>query len=461
MSPLELFRRNNKVMMTGLIMLAMFAFVVLPAVTVYMRRSGPGVSDPVLAEFNGVSLTASRVNGFTQQHYKTVRYLERLAEETMRRGGTPQVVGFNYDQRTQSVQAVGINGSPSDEMSIRTLQFAAEAEEQGFELDDTALRNWLEMYTGGTFSDREIFALLRNETNNSMGQFQLYDMLRKQLLSNLYFRGASATVSRGQFPLQSPLDHWHNFLRLNQKATVDTYAVLVNDFVDKVDATPTPSEINAVYEDGKDRYPFDQSPDPGFRRYDSAKFEFVVADLESFRETELAKLSDEEIKAEYERQIMGGAFKLPEEAPIEEEAEVEEAEVEMKSDEGDANEAKPNEPKEADEPKESEPVSEKSDKPAELNEPAEASGDDKPAEDAKPEMKEAEEVKGESTSEPAEEPAKEDAPAKEEESDPAAGRTFAWRCTVCGHIEYVDELPEDFICPICGVGRDLFERIEL
>ena len=29
------------------------------------------------------------------------------------------------------------------------------------------------------------------------------------------------------------------------------------------------------------------------------------------------------------------------------------------------------------------------------------------------------------------------------------------------HIEYVDELPEDFICPICGVGRDLFERIEL
>lgn len=52
-----------------------------------------------------------------------------------------------------------------------------------------------------------------------------------------------------------------------------------------------------------------------------------------------------------------------------------------------------------------------------------------------------------------------DATAKAE--DPAAGRTFAWQCTICGHIEYVDELPEDFVCPICGVGRDLFERIEL
>ncbi|WP_139653502.1 flavin reductase [Raoultibacter phocaeensis] len=38
---------------------------------------------------------------------------------------------------------------------------------------------------------------------------------------------------------------------------------------------------------------------------------------------------------------------------------------------------------------------------------------------------------------------------------------IAWRCTVCGHIEEVDELPEDFICPVCGVGRELFERIEL
>lgn len=38
---------------------------------------------------------------------------------------------------------------------------------------------------------------------------------------------------------------------------------------------------------------------------------------------------------------------------------------------------------------------------------------------------------------------------------------YAWRCTVCGHIEEVDELPDDFVCPVCGVGKDMFERIEL
>lgn len=48
-------------------------------------------------------------------------------------------------------------------------------------------------------------------------------------------------------------------------------------------------------------------------------------------------------------------------------------------------------------------------------------------------------------------------------AEPASGEKpkYAWRCTICGHIEYVDELPDDFTCPLCGVGKELFERIEL
>ncbi|QEF96780.1 hypothetical protein Mal15_08100 [Stieleria maiorica] len=320
MSPLELFRRNQKVTMTFLILLAMFAFVVLPTVSEYMRRSGPGMTDPVLAEFNGVSLTASRVNGFTQKHYATVQYLRKLAEETMRRGGTPKVPGFVYDQQSNQIQSVGINGSPSDDMSVRTMQFAAEAQKQGFELDDTSLAIWLEQFTDGTMSEREMFALLRRETNNQMGQYQLYDMLRKQLLSALYFRGASATVARGQFPLQSPLDHWNNFLKLNQKATVNAYGVLVNDYVDETDANPSESDVVTVYEAGKDRYPSDQSPEPGFRRRETASFEYLLGELQAFRDAEVAKLSEEEIKAEYERRKAGGAFQLPPDVVIEPEA---------------------------------------------------------------------------------------------------------------------------------------------
>ncbi|WP_242369403.1 flavin reductase [Adlercreutzia muris] len=48
-------------------------------------------------------------------------------------------------------------------------------------------------------------------------------------------------------------------------------------------------------------------------------------------------------------------------------------------------------------------------------------------------------------------------------SAPDAGKRIAWRCTICGYIEegYPDGLPADYMCPICGAGRDFFERVEL
>lgn len=43
------------------------------------------------------------------------------------------------------------------------------------------------------------------------------------------------------------------------------------------------------------------------------------------------------------------------------------------------------------------------------------------------------------------------------------GKKYGWRCTVCGYIEegYPDGLPEDYTCPVCGVGPEMFERVEL
>lgn len=35
-----------------------------------------------------------------------------------------------------------------------------------------------------------------------------------------------------------------------------------------------------------------------------------------------------------------------------------------------------------------------------------------------------------------------------------------YRCKVCGHVENVSELPEGYVCPVCGVGPEMFERVE-
>lgn len=36
------------------------------------------------------------------------------------------------------------------------------------------------------------------------------------------------------------------------------------------------------------------------------------------------------------------------------------------------------------------------------------------------------------------------------------GKT-AWVCTICGYVYYGETLPDNYVCPICGVGPELFE----
>ena len=45
-----------------------------------------------------------------------------------------------------------------------------------------------------------------------------------------------------------------------------------------------------------------------------------------------------------------------------------------------------------------------------------------------------------------------------EEAAPAAA-AVQWKCKVCGYVYEGEELPEDYTCPVCGVGPDQFERI--
>lgn len=36
----------------------------------------------------------------------------------------------------------------------------------------------------------------------------------------------------------------------------------------------------------------------------------------------------------------------------------------------------------------------------------------------------------------------------------------AWVCTVCGYVYYGDEVPDDYKCPLCGLGKKYFKKKE-
>ncbi len=43
---------------------------------------------------------------------------------------------------------------------------------------------------------------------------------------------------------------------------------------------------------------------------------------------------------------------------------------------------------------------------------------------------------------------------------PEASAKTGWRCKICGYIYEGEELPPDFVCPLCKHGAEDFERIE-
>ncbi|MEO9593659.1 hypothetical protein [Rhodopirellula bahusiensis] len=403
-SPFEIFRRNLKPLMVLLTLLALFAFVVLPALDTYLRRGGGGNSDPVAAEYDGITLTQSRVARTTQQHRAVVGFLSDLGQETMRRGGVPQVPGFQFDQESGQIQSIGIDANPSEEATINSMRFYSEAKKAGFQLDDTSVRNWLSRYTDGLLSDNEISSMLMQFTKNQMGPIQLYEQLRMHLLADLYQRSAMVGLMNGRMPVSTPLAQWRNFLKTNQSATINAYGVLVEEYIDQTDDSPSQSQITEVYEAGKDllAYPDDQDPEPKFRRPDSAKIEYLVADLNDFVEREKAKLSEEQIRAEYERRLAGGDFQLPVEEAEEATAELEAMEAETAA--GEEREAVEEETPEAEteEPAAEEMTEETAETETET-EPASEETSETPAEESP-----SEETPAEEAAEDAGEPATED-----------------------------------------------------
>lgn len=39
-----------------------------------------------------------------------------------------------------------------------------------------------------------------------------------------------------------------------------------------------------------------------------------------------------------------------------------------------------------------------------------------------------------------------------------ANNQTAWVCTACGYVYYGEEIPDDYKCPLCGLGKEFFKK---
>lgn len=320
-SPLELFRKKQKVLMVPLTILAMFAFIVMDQLkpeqfppimgmlifgTLFWYLGKDRGKGTLFAAFGivigfflgymyiprpGAAMVVRSTAGDIDQRefQELVRnrqlanqfvirtYFESLPEEERERAQPPRGALFGFGRDTE------------DDIILEFL-FRKEAEKMNLVVSDDAITQYISRYTNNKLS-RDAF----QKACQSMGmtEGQVYDVLRSQLQARLAFQMLRPEVSL------TPDQYWNFYKKFNVRQELELVALPVKEFEDQVPA-PTEAEKKAFFENYKSVFPNEKGPGtPGLRQPQKVQVEYLMAD---FEETEklVPPVTDAEIKTFYE-----------------------------------------------------------------------------------------------------------------------------------------------------------------
>jgi hypothetical protein len=296
--------------MAILVGVALLAFVIAPALQSVIDRSyqnmaaGSGAKK-TLVSWRGASVNGEQAQRLLQKNYQCQSFLQRVASEVIKGGGSPKVPGFRSDGRS-----IDLGLTPNNQIAVlRSQILAAKAKEMGIDFDDSAVDSYLRAFTDGRITTQRFSEMMREQ--DKLSRFDLYQFLKTEFAANVIEKAAMAGLTDGSMPVLTPGKNWQMFLRFRQRARIEAFPVLVDDFLPQVTGTPSDSDLQALFDAGKER-PADRfRPEPGFLRRYAADLEFVSGSLEKFVAAEQSKLTEEQILKAYEERVKEGRFQVP------------------------------------------------------------------------------------------------------------------------------------------------------
>ncbi|MFM8291491.1 MAG: hypothetical protein ACKOC4_07305 [Planctomycetia bacterium] len=273
----DVFRRNQRLALAALAIMAMVAFFILPP---FLQMGGGSLGrDPVVVSWQGGELLESDVERAVAMRAVLNRF---LAESAAASGRDPARMGL----------------LPDDERSIvRTAVLAREAAANGIVISDAAINDFLAQWTNNLVRQDQFDQIIGRLRVGPMGvsQHDLFEALRTVLAA----RNMQMLFQSG-FAGDPPGWRWDFFRRLEQSATVEAVPVVVESLAT---AVPAPGEqtLRSFFEQYKDDLPESRSANPGFREPHRAKFQYLVAKRESFEGEAAKQVTDEQIAEYYEK----------------------------------------------------------------------------------------------------------------------------------------------------------------
>jgi hypothetical protein len=361
-SSFHLFRRNQKLMLAILTLLAMFAFVFLDPLFKYVGGN-PAPADPVVVETKYGGLKASEIQRLVSSRRLVDQFLTMVTGTAVDK----MIDQGKLDPRSREMyirmfsnewrQRIMTRSSQGNEeaAAVETMLLDKRAEQMHLVVSDAAINQFLKEISLDSVSQREMAGLINKLHGGGVGENQLFDALRNELTA--WRVTQSFEVSAAGL---TPAQRWDYYQRLNRKATIEAIPVAVADFADQV-PDPGDDELKKFFDAHKNTIPVAGSPDAGFKQPRRERFQYFKVDYAMFRD--MVEPTEEEIEKYYEanKKTMFRKLALPEAKSDEKKAE-------------DADETKDDEEKPA---AEDEKKTEPAEKPAETekSENAKSAGD--------------------------------------------------------------------------------------
>lgn len=214
----------------------------------------------------------------------------QIANQFLRRAG----------QETESFpQPFGFG--PADNMEQDVVfgrLMRAEADELGISVTDQMVNEYIKDATAEKLSKKS-FAKIRQEfsyQNQPVNDDTLYSFFVDEIKAMMAFRTTYPVSS--VFP-PAPEVYWQHYRRFNVRQQLNTAALEVDAFLDKV-SDPSPQEVTELFEMYKDRFPGRDNPgDPGFRLDHRTRIAYLELDY-GMMESSVPAVTDQDVQTYYD-----------------------------------------------------------------------------------------------------------------------------------------------------------------
>lgn len=290
------FRKRQKVWLAILGVMLMIAFA-FASVSSYNFRDNTATQDPVVVSTKYGEISESEIKRMQQVRGNINQFLARLMQLTAV-GIKEQKLLPNLDDQQvmrlleRQLQELGMLRPVSESSVIDQLLIQQKAAELGVVVSDKTINQFLRRVTMDVVTDDQMRELLRSM---NLTQGRLFDGLRGQLAA-----GFMETLINDPIDSLPPAQRWELFRRLRQTATAEVLPVKVEDFMGQV-PEPTTAELQALFEEYKDKPAHPGSPDPGFYQQVTAQFQYAKADFETLMKVAEASVTEAEIAEFYEK----------------------------------------------------------------------------------------------------------------------------------------------------------------